>query len=310
MAIRYTFRQLEYFVAVGEAGTIALAALRVNVSSPSISAAISQLEDEFGVQLFVRHHAQGLSLTPGGQRVFNEAKRILGDATALIDLANEISESARGPISVGVLSTIAPMVSASIRRSFEAAYPGASVSLREGNQVDLLRMLGQAEIDVAITYNMEIPKDIAFEELIGLRPHVMISNKHSLSSKPQLSLKDLEGEPFVLLDLPLSREYFLSVFKASNASPNVAERTTQMSVAHSLVANGFGFGMTNIQTAVSQAPDGEPLNVIPLSDAVEPLMLGLATKQSDHRSRIVLAFYEHMKEQIEAGAVPGLPKID
>ena len=71
MPLRFTFRQLEYLVAVGEAGTIAMASQRINVSSPSISAAISQLEAEFGTLLFVRHHAQGLTLTPGGQRIFN-----------------------------------------------------------------------------------------------------------------------------------------------------------------------------------------------------------------------------------------------
>ena len=56
MALRFTFRQLEYLVAVGEAGSIAAAAARINVSSPSISAAIAQLEAEFGVQIFIRHH--------------------------------------------------------------------------------------------------------------------------------------------------------------------------------------------------------------------------------------------------------------
>ncbi len=91
MPLRFTFKQLEYLVAVGEAGTIALASERVNISSPSISAAISQLETEFGIQIFVRHHAQGLSLTPGGRRIFNEAKRILDDAAALNGLAGDIS---------------------------------------------------------------------------------------------------------------------------------------------------------------------------------------------------------------------------
>ena len=64
MPSSFTLRQLEYFVAVGDAGSIAAASDRVNVSSPSISAAISQLQAEFGVQLFVRQHAQRLSLTP------------------------------------------------------------------------------------------------------------------------------------------------------------------------------------------------------------------------------------------------------
>ncbi|MCE2494813.1 MAG: LysR family transcriptional regulator, partial [Alphaproteobacteria bacterium] len=52
MPLRFTFRQLEYVVAVGEAGSIAKAAKQVNVSPPSISASIAQLEAEFGVQLF------------------------------------------------------------------------------------------------------------------------------------------------------------------------------------------------------------------------------------------------------------------
>jgi len=60
----FTLKQLEYFVAAGERGSITFAAEKVNISQPSISAAITHLEAEFGVQLFIRHHAQGLSLTP------------------------------------------------------------------------------------------------------------------------------------------------------------------------------------------------------------------------------------------------------
>ena len=68
MALRFTLRQLEYFIAVGDAGSITQAAAKVNVSPPSISTAISQLEDEFGLSLFVRKHAHGLSLTPAERR--------------------------------------------------------------------------------------------------------------------------------------------------------------------------------------------------------------------------------------------------
>ena len=56
--MRYTLRQLEYFIAAGETGSITLASERVHISQPSISTAISHLEQGFGVQLFIRHHAQ------------------------------------------------------------------------------------------------------------------------------------------------------------------------------------------------------------------------------------------------------------
>lgn len=70
--MRYTLRQLEYFIAAGEVGSITLASERLCISQPSISTAISHLEREFGVQLFVRHHAQGLSLTPAGHKILKD----------------------------------------------------------------------------------------------------------------------------------------------------------------------------------------------------------------------------------------------
>ena len=97
MPLRFTLRQLEYLVAVGEAGSIAVAAERVNVSSPSISTAIAQLEQEFGLQLFVRRHAQGLSLTEAGRRMVVEARAALQAAARLNDLANEVTGRCAAP---------------------------------------------------------------------------------------------------------------------------------------------------------------------------------------------------------------------
>ena len=106
MPLRFTLRQLEYLVAVGEAGSIALASERVNVSSPSISAAIAQLEAEFGLALFVRKHAHGLTLTQGGRQFMAQAKAVLAEAARLNDLAGEITGQVRGPLSVGCLQTL------------------------------------------------------------------------------------------------------------------------------------------------------------------------------------------------------------
>jgi DNA-binding transcriptional LysR family regulator len=305
MPLRFSFRQLEYLVAVGEAGTIALAAQRVNVSSPSISSAISQLETDLGLQLFVRHHAQGLTLTPGGRRVFNEAKHILFSANGLNDLASDIVETARGPITIGALLTVAPIISAQLRRSFEKRHPEVLVTLKEGSQVDLLRMLGQAEIDVAITYDIEIPKDVAFENLISLPPYVMLAKDHPKAKHASLTLADLQDEPMVLLDLPLSRDYFLSMFHNAGFRPNIAERTSDIFMARSLVANGFGFGLVNMRTRSDIAPDGEKLAIVPLTGAVRPVILGLATKQTTHRSGIVQAFFAHVADHLQNKGLPG-----
>src|SRR5690349_3919647 len=123
MTLRFTLRQLEYFVAVGEAGSIAKAAEQVNVSAPSISASIGQLEAEFKVQLFVRKRSHRLSLTAGGRVFLREAARLLAEAHALHDVADDLTENVRGPLAIGCLLTFAQIVLPALRRKFEELYP-------------------------------------------------------------------------------------------------------------------------------------------------------------------------------------------
>ncbi len=306
MPLSFTLRQLEYFVAVGDTGSIVAASDQVNVSSPSISAAISQLEAEFGVQLFVRQHAQGLFLTPGGRRIFNEAKRLLDSAASLNDLAGDIIEKARGPITVGCLITVAPLLSASIRRTFVVECPDADVTLREAHQAELLNMLRRAEVDVAITYDLEIPKDIHFDGLIELPPYVMVRARHPLAKKASVSLDDLEDEPMILLDLPFSREYFLSMFHSRGLRPNIVDRTSELSVCRSLVANGFGYGLINVRTKTNTAPDGEKLAFLKLEGSHRPMVLGVARKSGENPSRIVTAFEDHVRSRVKSDTLPGM----
>ena len=131
----------------------------------------------------MRHHAQGLSLTPGGRQFFKAAKTILDNAAALSDITSEVSGEARGPLTFGALSTLAPLVTASVRRSFQAAFPFADVSVREGNQSDLIQMIRRAEINVALTYDLEIPNDVHFEPLATLPPIAILPADHPLAQR-------------------------------------------------------------------------------------------------------------------------------
>jgi DNA-binding transcriptional LysR family regulator len=306
MVVRVTLRQLAYFVAVGEAGSVARAAKRINVSSPSISAAISQLEREFGIQLFVRQHAHGLSLTPGGRRFIKQARLLLEQADALHELAADISQQPRGPISIGCLVTLAPLVLAPLRRRFEAAYPQARVRHAVAHQVGLLEMLRLAQIDLAITYDLDIPQDIAFEPLAALPAYVLLAADDPWAAREWLTLEELCEKPMVLLDLPLSREYFLSMFQTRGLRPRIAERADGVSVLRSLVANGFGYALLNIRSRIDLAPDGGGLTMVPLKGEFRPMILGLATMRSDRETSIVRAFRGHCRVEISDEAIPGM----
>lgn len=303
--LRYTLRQLEYFVAVGETGSIARAADRVNVSSPSISAAISQLEQEFGLPLFVRQHAQGLSLTQGGRQMLEQARVVLREAGDLMDIAADISGTVRGPFSVGCLATFAQVVLPTLRRAFEEAYPEVRLRQHELNQLDIFSALRRSEIDVALTYDLDLPADLRFVPLHSLPPFVMVAPDHPLASAFEVTAEDLRPHPMVLLDLPLSADYFLSFF-APNARPKISERTRDMAVMRSLVANGFGYAIANVRPLNKQAPDGKPLVFIPMAGEVRPMRMGLLMAHEADRSNLVRAFLDHSQTMIRTGALPGL----
>ncbi|MDX8467197.1 LysR family transcriptional regulator [Mesorhizobium sp. VK23B] len=309
MPLRFTLRQLEYFVAVGEAGSIAKAAEQVNVSPPSISASIAQLEAEFGVQLFVRKHSHALALTAGGRLFLKEAARLLNDADALHDIAGDIAEKVRGPLAIGCLLTFAQIVLPALRRKFEDAYPDVRVRQFERNQGQLFEMLQRGEIDAALTYDIELSQDMTFEPLMQLPAYVMLPAAHRLATRAGITPEELVDEPMVLLDLPYSREYFLSAFQPKGLRPKIAERTGDIAVMRSMVANGFGYGIANMRPLNTMSPDGKLLVFVPLLGDLRPLTMGIALPNAEHRTLTVQAFIDHCRRFVVEQGVFGTERI-
>ena len=305
MSLRFTLRQLEYFVAVGEEGSIAQASARVNVSSPSISAAIAQLEGEFGLPLFVRRHAHGLSLTQAGQQFMAQAHQILAQADALNRLADNISGNVQGPLKIGCLLTFAQVLLPAIRREFEKTYPETQVSQIEADQLDLIEDLRRAEIDVALSYDLDIPPDLEFVPLRALPPYAMFPENHPLAERPDVSVEELRAYPMVLLDLPRSSDYFLSIFDQTGQRPLIAERTRDIAVMRSLVANGFGFGIANIRPPSDLSPDGRTLRFVPLKGDQRAMRLGLILPEGARNVLTVRTFIDYTAQMISKWNYPG-----
>ena len=184
-----------------------------NISSPSISTAISQLEAEFGLQLFVRRHAHGLSLTQGGARFLERARDLLNRAGSLNDLANDITGTVRGPLNVGCLVTFAQIVLPRVRRGFVDRYPEVEFRQYERDQAEIFEALRSARLDVALTYDLNIPDDLEFLPLIDLPPFALLGEGHPLAGWSSVTPEELAEHPMVLLDLPMSADYFLSFFR-------------------------------------------------------------------------------------------------
>lgn len=304
--MRYTLRQLEYFIAAGETGSITLAAERIAISQPSISAAIAHLEREWKAQLFIRHHAQGLSLTPTGRTMLREAKSVVGQAAGLYVAASASLDQVRGALTIGCMTTLAPMLVPDIVRSFGAAYPGVRIRAVEGNAADLCARLARAEIDVALTYDLGLARDVSFAPLASLPPHVVLGEGHALAGRPALALDELHREPLILLDLPHSREYFLALFISKGLEPTIGASSGSQEVVRSLVANGHGYGLFNARPRAEIALDGRRLVRIRLAGEHRPMRLGVATLDGFDASRLISAFVAHCRTWISDASIPGM----
>ena len=307
--MRITLKHLEYFVAAGDTGSIKLASDKINISQPSISSAIAHLERELGLQLFVRHHAQGLSLTASGTRMMREAKVVLKHAGELYVIAGDLKGVISGPLSVGCLVTLAPMIVPELGHKFLKQHPGVQLRITEGDHEKLLNQLRQVDIDAAITYNLQTPDDVVFEPLASLPPQILISKDHPLAKKTSVKLRDIDGLPMVLLDLPYSRQYFFSMFQNEGLTANVVAQSANQEVVRTMVANGYGFTITNVRPKNLAALDGRKLAALKLEGRHTPMTIGVATLQQDQKTRVLEAFEQHCRELISDHQIPGMTAV-
>lgn len=307
MILRFTIRQLEYLVAVGEFGSVTEAAERVNVSAPSISAAVSQLEREFGITLFVRRHAQGLSLTQAGHSFVAQARQILSEANKLNALSNELTGQVRGPLHVACLVTFAQTVIPPLRRAFADTYPDVEFFQYERDHARIIEGLRMARFDIALSYDLDVPADMEFHELAVLPPYAVLPEDHPLASREEVDVRELAPLPLILLDLPHSSAYFQSLFRDANLSPRVIERTRDMSVMRAMVANHFGYSIANIRPVSSHAFSGDKLAFVPLAGGLRPMRMGVLAMRGLSSPLVVRRFIDFCSDKLRTMSGMQLP---
>jgi DNA-binding transcriptional LysR family regulator len=288
----YTLKQLRYFVAAAEAGSVTGAGQRLHVSQPSISAAIAQLEERFGVALFIRHHAQGLSLTAAGRRLLTEAKALLDHAEDLRQRAIGLGKDLAGDLHVGCFQTFAPLVLPQVLREFAVAFPDITVHLHENHVQGVLDTLRGGQSELALTYDLALGEDIDFTPLTEVPLYAFIAEGHPLAGQERVSLRALVDYPMILLSLPQSRDYFLSILYSQRLQPRIAYETPSFEMMRGLVANSDGFSIMHSRPASELSLDGRRLAYRPLAEALRPTQLGIARLSVSRPTRKAAAFID------------------
>ena len=240
----FTIRQLQYFVAVAETGTVSGAAQQLSISQSSVTEAIKELEGDLGVALFDRH-ARGLSITHKGQQFLRHATRILTDVSdAKRTLADEPGAKA-GKLSLGVTSLVAGYVLSDVLSRYRRAYPETQVSAIEDNGDYLEHLLIGGELDVAVMVTSNLRDRMALQaEILEISPYrLWLPLSHRLSSADSIAMADIAEEPLIMLTVDEIEENTGKLMAAFGARPNVAFRTRSVEAVRSLVATGAGIAL-------------------------------------------------------------------
>lgn len=296
----FSLRQLGYFVAAAESGSLAAAARRLNVAQPSISSAIRALEARFGLQLLVRHHASGVTLTPAGQRLLRQAGDLLQQANALEQSARAENDVVAGRLEIGCYSTIAPLFLPRLLAGFRARFPEIQVTLRDGLQDQLVRALEDGAYDLLITYDLELPESLERVPLLaGLKPHVLLPAGHRLARRRKLRLAELIEEPLILLDVAPSGRYFRGLLAAQGLTPRVAYASPSLELVRGLVGQGLGWSILVTRPAAPLTYDGNPVATVALADELAPSVLVACWRQGERQTTPARLFVEHCKDALK-----------
>ncbi len=292
----FTLKQLYYFTTVVETESIAEASRKLHIAQPSISIAIKNLEDSFGQQLLIRHHAQGVSLTPSGRRFYNKARELLRFSHEFEQNTLADSETTSGKISIGCFESVAPLYIPKLIAGFKAQYPDIEIQMHDGEQHEIMVGLHRGQFDMAFLYDLELDNSIQKETLNAPhKPYALLPANHPLATKPSVTLAELSREPMVLLDVIPSRNYFLSIFTEKGLHPEVAYTSPSIEMVRCMVGQEQGFSVLVTRPCSKTTYDGKALAYVDIEDEMESSTLIMAHLKTNEPTKPAQLFMDYCR---------------
>ncbi|GII84860.1 LysR family transcriptional regulator [Sphaerisporangium siamense] len=304
--MNFTLRQLSYFVAAAEAGSIFHAADKLHVSQSALSAALTELERTLNTQLFVRRKARGVTLTASGVRALEQAKLVLRDANELSVTCS--STELAGPVMLGCYAPLASIVLPRLLQGFGDLHPRVRLDFVECDQDVLQSKLRTGALDVGVAYEWSLTAGLDRIVLYEAHPYVLLSEDHRLASAPTVDLADLVDEPLVLPSTPVSQEHTLSVFHDRGLSVTKGHTTTSFELTRALVGRGMGYAVSVQRSHNDRSHEGLSVVVKELSPPARPVrvvMIWPSRVRLAHRVRELIEYATAL--EWGAGGLPPEP---
>ncbi|WP_108249099.1 LysR substrate-binding domain-containing protein [Planctomonas deserti] len=291
--------QLRYFVAAAEWESMTDAAASLYVAQSAVSTSIANLEDSLGTQLFIRRRAKGLLLTASGQELLTRARDILAAIDDAVDVLRP--DTISGRLEAACFSTLAPFYLPEILHGMSTRFPELELQIRDLSADEINEAISTRAIEVALTYDLGLDPSIVRERLASVPVYAAVALDHPLAARTEVHLHELVEEPMVLLDLPVSRDYFLRAFTGLGLTPMVRHRFGSFEAVRSMVARGHGFTLLNQKPVGDYTYDGGRLHTLRVIDECPGMEIVIASASGPGAlSRKARVFAEQCRRTLRA----------
>ncbi|MBC9944518.1 LysR family transcriptional regulator [Leucobacter sp. cx-328] len=263
---KITIRQLESFCATAETGSLTAAADRLHVSPAGVSQAITQLEEQLGIQLTLRTRGRGVEITAAGHTVAELARAVTEGLHGIQDIADAMRGELTGTLTVGIFTTLSPWLFPRIAEHFNDTHPQVSLELVEGGSAELQAMLLSGNIDAALLYHNHLLPGARSFPVTPVRLQIALAPTHPLARLDTIPLHLLKEEPAALLSLRPATDHVEAILEQAGLTPRVKWRSANVETLRSLVARGLAYTIIMGRPYGDTSYDGLPLVYRAISD--------------------------------------------
>jgi len=239
-------QQLRYVNEIVRRGLkISDAADALYTSQPNISKQIKQLEQELGIDIFVRNGKRVVAITEPGQAILDIARRMLHDAENLRQVGQEFHSQNSGHLTIATTHTQARYILPPVVKQFIRRYPKVKLGLHQGNPTQIAEQVLNGEADVAIaTESLSLYDDLVTLPCYEWHHCVVVPPRHPLLEEKKLTLAKIAQYPIVTYDFAFSgRGKINEAFEKAGIEPNIALTAIDADVIKTYVELGLGIGI-------------------------------------------------------------------
>ncbi|MBA2689834.1 MAG: HTH-type transcriptional regulator CysB [Burkholderiales bacterium] len=297
-------QQLRYLVEVVRQGlNVSGAAAALHTSQPGISKQIRLLEEELGVEIFIRHGKRVVDVTEPGKTIVAIAEKVLKEAENLRQAGHEFAAETAGSLTIATTHTQARYALPPVIKRFMAQYPQVRLSIKQGSPVQISQAVVDGEADLVIA-----TEAIAqFDQLVMLPCYqwnrcVVVPPKHPLLKLERLTLEAVAHFPIITYDFAFTgRSAMQRAFEQRGLTPNVVLTAIDSDVIKTYVALGLGVGI--LAEMAFDAKQDSALRAINASHLFEPSATRIGIRRDTYLRGYIYQFIEMFAPHLNRPAV-------